>query len=318
MMESMAVESQRKKIIAQHAREHGASEPSNPLWSVLRYAWRASLLGLLGASTAATYYTYAYEIKEVNQQIKEGKEKYKGNALGEAWISALQWYIRVRKDLTQQVRDFTDPTYHKLLPDLPAEYRGRLKTLVLDLDDLLVHKEWTRQKGWTIFRRAGVQDFILEMGQYYEVVIFTDEPNTYADPILNRLDTHKVIPFRLYRPETQYHNGKHVRDLSKLNRDLKQVLMISADPDAWEFQPENTLKLKPWKGESEDTMLLDLIPFLQMIAMRNVGDVRSVVKSYDGEENVPAAFKARLQASAQHQQQTQQKPRLGFLAQGAR
>ena len=30
--------------------------------------------------------------------------------------------------------------------------------------------------------------------------------------------------YRLYRPETQYHNGKHVRDLSKINRDLSQVL----------------------------------------------------------------------------------------------
>jgi import inner membrane translocase subunit TIM50 len=98
-----------------------------------------------------------------------------------------------------------------------------VKTLVLDLDDLLVHKEWTRQKGWTIYRRPGVQDFILEMGQYYEIVVFTDEPNSYADPIINRLDTHKVIPYRLYRPETQYHKGKHVRDLSKLNRDIGQV-----------------------------------------------------------------------------------------------
>ena len=28
--------------------------------------------------------------------------------------------------------------------------------------------------------------------QYFELVIFTDEPNSYADPIINRLDTYKV------------------------------------------------------------------------------------------------------------------------------
>jgi import inner membrane translocase subunit TIM50 len=33
----------------------------------------------------------------------------------------------------------------------------RVKTLVLDLDDLLVHKEWTRQAGWKVFKRPGVQ-----------------------------------------------------------------------------------------------------------------------------------------------------------------
>lgn len=67
------------------------------------------------------------------------------------------------------------------------------------------------------------QDFLAEMSQYFEIVIFTDEPNSYADPVLNRLDANHVIPYRLYRPETQYHQGKHVRDLSKLNRDLSQV-----------------------------------------------------------------------------------------------
>jgi len=43
--------------------------------------------------------------------------------------------------------------------------------------------------------------------------------------------------------------------------------MISAHPEAWEFQPENTIKLKPWKpspSEAPDTTLLDLIPMLQV------------------------------------------------------
>lgn len=68
-----------------------------------------------------------------------------------------------------------------------------------------------------------LQDFIGEMGGYYELVIFTDSPATYAEPIISKLDPTRCVLYRLYRPETQYHNGKHVRDLSKLNRDLSQV-----------------------------------------------------------------------------------------------
>ncbi len=45
---------------------------------------------------------------------------------------------------------------------------------------------------------------------------------------------------------------------------VTQVLMISANPEAWAFQPQNTLKLKPWKKETTDTTLLDLIPMLQV------------------------------------------------------
>ena len=84
-------------------------------------------------------------------------------------------------------------------------------------------------------------------------------------------------------------------------------------PQAWALQPENTLKLKPWKGQPGDTGLIDLIPFLQFLAMRRVKDVRDVVKSYDGVEDIPAAFRARLQEAAAHQRQGQRRPS-GFLA----
>ena len=49
---------------------------------------------------------------------------------------------------------------------------------------------------------------------------------------------------RLYRDSTQYVGGKHVRDLSKLNRDMRQVMFITADPDAAELQPENAIKVR--------------------------------------------------------------------------
>jgi hypothetical protein len=49
-----------------------------------------------------------------------------------------------------QVREYTDPTCDALLPELAPEVRGHVKTLVLDLEDVLVHKEWSRAKGWQV------------------------------------------------------------------------------------------------------------------------------------------------------------------------
>ncbi len=63
-----------------------------------------------------------------------------------------------------QVREYTDPSCDKLLPDLPPELRGRVKTVVLDLEDVLVHREWTRAKGWSIYKRPGAADFLLQVG----------------------------------------------------------------------------------------------------------------------------------------------------------
>ena len=66
---------------------------------------------------------------------------------------------------------------------------------------------------------------------------------------------------------------------------------------AWAFQPDNTLKLKPWTGAPGDTGLIDLLPFLQFLATRRIRDVRDVVRAYDGVPDIPAAFKARLQGA---------------------
>jgi len=263
-------------------------------------------------SVAAGYYTYAYDAKELHTAVKDERAKPEP-AL---WLPVMEYYLSWRDSFEKQIKSYRDPTYDRLLPDLRPELKALgIKTLVLDLNDVLVSKQWTRQKGWSLFKRPGAQDFLFEMGQYFEVVIYTDEPSAYAMPVIQKLDKHQVIPYKLYRPETHYHEGKHVRDLSKLNRDLSQVLFISANPDAYLFQPENTLKLKPWKDDAADTTLLDLIPMLQMIALRGVRDVRDVVKAYDGEEDVAKAFKARMKKAST---KTQDKPKSrGLLSIGA-
>ncbi len=50
-----------------------------------------------------------------------------------------------------------------------------MKTLVLDLDDVLVHSDWSRERGWRTFKRPGAEDFLRTMSQYYEVGIRSDE-----------------------------------------------------------------------------------------------------------------------------------------------
>jgi hypothetical protein len=79
-----------------------------------------------------------------------------------------------------------------------------------------------------VYKRPGAADFLQAMAQNYEVVLYTDETNTYADPVLARLDPDgRCISWRLYRQDTQYADGAHVRDLSKLNRDLGRTLFLS-------------------------------------------------------------------------------------------
>ena len=74
-----------------------------------------------------------------------------------------------------------------------------MRTLVLDLDDTLVHSDWTRGRGWRTFKRPGTDDFLQQLVSHFELVVYTSQLPTYADPILDRLDPHRFIQFRLYR-----------------------------------------------------------------------------------------------------------------------
>ncbi|GBF92706.1 mitochondrial import inner membrane translocase subunit-like [Raphidocelis subcapitata] len=258
----------------------------------------ALFYGSLLAAGGAGYVYYSYPTKDVEQWLGDARARAaEESPIWGVWAWVLDKYLDGAHFVDHKVREYTDPPCERLLPDLDPAYVGRVKTLVLDLEDVLVHREWSRAKGWQIYRRPGAREFLGQLGQYYEVVVYTDEQPLYADPIVNALDAGRTVQYRLYRQDTQYVDGKHVRDLSKLNRDLRHVLFVSANPDAYEFQPENTLKLKKWApekpGESKDTTLLDLIPFLVMVAER-VPDVRDVVKAYDGEDDVARAFKERM------------------------
>lgn len=48
-----------------------------------------------------------------------------------------------------------------------------------------------------------------------------------------------------------------------LNRDPAKVIYISGHALESSLQPENSVPIKPWQGEQDDTALLDLIPFLE-------------------------------------------------------
>lgn len=65
----------------------------------------------------------------------------------------MEWYVEKRKYMESEWKKYADPPSDKLLPDLPPQVQ-HVKTLVLDLDDVLVHSDWSRERwvgvwvGW--------------------------------------------------------------------------------------------------------------------------------------------------------------------------
>lgn len=107
--------------------------------------------------------------------------------------------------------------------------------------------------------------------------------------------------------------------MSKLNRDIRQIVLIDDDPAAYQLQPENAIPVRPYTDgrNREDTELRELIPFLKALATEHVGDFRSVLAEFRDEDGVirdlPAKYASRVRQLEIRKEQEKQKGLGGFI-----
>ena len=126
------------------------------------------------------------------------------------WGLSLFWN-RVRARYNTSLDYYNEPAFPKLLPTVDDPAYARPYTLVLSLEDLLVHSEWTRERGWQLAKRPGVDYFIRYLSQYYELVLFTSVPSMLGGPIYSKLDPYNIITWPLFREATRYKKGKYIK-----------------------------------------------------------------------------------------------------------
>ncbi|KAI2620478.1 NIF-domain-containing protein [Hypoxylon sp. NC1633] len=201
------------------------------------------------------------------------------------------WWKRMIARFSAVTSYYSEPAFEKLLPD-PDPMFERPYTLCISLEDMLIHSEWTREHGWRIAKRPGVDYFLHYLSQYYELVLFTSVPFAIGEPLVRKLDPFRFIVWPLFREATKYKDGEIVKDLSYLNRDLSKVIIIDTKAEHVRNQPENAIVLSKWTGDSKDAELVGLIPFLEYIATIQYKDVREVLKSFEG-KHIPTEFARR-------------------------
>lgn len=120
------------------------------------------------------------------------------------------FYNRIKARINDITSYYKDPPFQKLLPDEDPNMRPPY-TLVLSLEDLLVHSEWSREHGWRVAKRPGVDYFLRYLNQYYELVLFTSVPSMMADQVLRKLDPYRIIRWPLFREATKYKDGEYIK-----------------------------------------------------------------------------------------------------------
>ena len=133
------------------------------------------------------------------------------------------------------------------------------------------------------------------------------------------------MSYVLYRNSTVYdvESGEQTKDLALLNRDPRSVVLMDVKEHKTP-QRENLVEVPTWDGQPEDTWLLDMIPFLELLAYSD-GDVRAILPAYQG-TNIPLvtaqnAMRAQKEQEAiaivkakEAQEQANQQGWLGSLA----
>lgn len=199
-----------------------------------------------------------------------------------------------KQELTHVNGSATGQEY--LLGPMLSKHIGK-KTLVLDLDETLVHSSFKPVQNADfivpveiegevhqvyVVKRPGVDEFLKAVGDKFEIVVFTASLAKYADPVLNFLDIYHVVHYRLFRESCHNHKGNYVKDLSRIGRDLKSTIIVDNSPSSYMFHPENAFPIDSWFDDENDRELLTLLPLLDV--MTKVDDVRLVLDDHKSEK----------------------------------
>ena len=151
-------------------------------------------------------------------------------------------------------------------------------TLVLDLDETLVHYTTDNESAY-IQIRPGTEEFLIDLSKYYEIVIFTAALKKYADLVINSIDPNRVISYRLYRQHTISIGNSNVKDLSKLGRDLRHVIIVDNCLENFALQSRNGLKIIDFEGNEFDDELDYLKEDLIKLVKMKINDVRDYLEN---------------------------------------
>jgi TFIIF-interacting CTD phosphatase-like protein len=152
-------------------------------------------------------------------------------------------------------------------------------TLVLDMDETLIHTVFNPSGSHTVLHRPGLFDFLDAVRPHYgRIIIFTASTADYADAVLDSLDPHgKYFDARLYRESCtilkrgpQQQGAVYAKDLTKVVGSglagLERCVIVDNIADNFCLQPAHGIAIKDFTGDSNDRALVTLAPLLVRFA----------------------------------------------------
>ena len=191
---------------------------------------------------------------------------------------------------------------------LLPEYNKK-KTLILDLDETLIHADFDgrfenhdqrisfiydeQEIKVNIFLRPGLFEFLKAVSEIFEIFIFTASKKEYADAVLDFLDPErKIIKHRLYRDSCiPINNRVYIKDLSIfVNRKPENLILVDNSFYSFSNQPRNGVLINSFYNDKQDRELINLLNYMQNY-LHGVADIRVVNEQIFNFENLISQYK---------------------------
>lgn len=172
--------------------------------------------------------------------------------------------------------------------------KNKKYTLILDLDETLVHVERINQQinnnsnynsndQKVINLRPGLFSFLNSVKPYYEIISFSTASKNYADNIVKKIETNqKYFDYNLYRDHTTLYGKEYIKDISKIGRNIKEIIIVDNLEKNFKLNQDNGIKIAPYFGEisADDTKLFELQKLLILFYKLKYDDLRMAIKDY--------------------------------------
>jgi TFIIF-interacting CTD phosphatase-like protein len=116
----------------------------------------------------------------------------------------------------------------------------------------------------------------------YETYIFTAGYTDYASPIIAELEKRvgkrfACCHFRDSCTEKKYMNMSFTsKDLRKLRRDMRRIILVDDDPTNFEHNPDNGIPVRSFRGDQSDKTLFVLAELLH--ELEDAEDVQTILR----------------------------------------
>ena len=175
---------------------------------------------------------------------------------------------------------------NKEIPPFITNKNLKRYTLVLDLEDTLINIKISYENKAIIRPRPGLIEFLCGIKPFYEIISFSKLSQNYSNTIIRLIEKNrKLFDYNLYREHCTLVGRKFVKDITRIGRDMKTIIMVDDLEDNLKDFSDNGILILPYDGDNTkgDRVLYELKKILILFYRLGYEDIRSAIKAYKDE-----------------------------------